>query len=142
MIFAETFNGWNGRPISLGECGMSFTLTSAIVYDMFVPDKEFTYKYAPPISNGWVLFLIVAELLVAFVIGVSCIVLNLNLMKKVNADDDVQTFMRLTQYQSVECSGVEGEDSGYGSATVGLLTNGKIFPVEDKSSSEANSDED
>jgi hypothetical protein len=55
---------------------------------MMVPDKPFSYKPTPPIKNSWVIVLVVAEIIMAFSIGLSCLILSLHLMRRLNNDAD------------------------------------------------------
>ena len=80
------------------ECSLSSTLTAAIALDMLLPDKAFHYESEPPISSSSVIFLIAVELVVAFGIGVSCLLLSLNLMRRITADDEgTDAFIQIVQ---------------------------------------------
>jgi hypothetical protein len=96
VSFSKLYNGSSGRSISFPNCGE--TLTAAVVYNLLVPDKPFHYIPAPPISGHWVITLVVAELVVAFSIGVCCLVLNLNMWRRLNfADGDGNAFLALME---------------------------------------------
>jgi hypothetical protein len=95
--FASAFNATNRLP--LGNNIMESTLTAAIVLDILIPDTEFAYESEPPISSSSVIFLIAAELVVAFAVGVVCLVLSMNLMHRVNADEEGDEFVQLVNEQ-------------------------------------------
>lgn len=97
LHFASAFNATSRLP--LGNNMLESTLTAAIVLDILIPDKEFTYESEPPISSSSVIFLIAAELVVAFAVGVVCLVLSLNLMQRVNADEEGDEFVQLVNEQ-------------------------------------------
>ena len=67
--------------------------------DILIHDKEFTYESEPPISSSSVIFLIAVELVVAFAVGVVCLVLSLNLMHRANADEEGDEFVQLVNEQ-------------------------------------------
>jgi len=95
--FANAFNGTSALP--MGKNIMQSSLTAAVVLDLLLPDKEFAYEGEPPISSSSVIFLIAAELVVAFAIGVVCLVLSLNLMRRANADEEGDEFVQLVNEQ-------------------------------------------
>jgi hypothetical protein len=67
---------------TLDTCGNTSTLTAAIVYNIMVPDPAHAHRIPlPPIRRSWVITLITVELFVAFSIGVSCLVVSLNLVR-------------------------------------------------------------
>lgn len=69
--------------------------TAATVYNLLVPDPPFfAYTPNPPIRSVFVLVIIITELIVALGIGVSCLVLNLNLMRRLKREDDNDAFVR------------------------------------------------
>jgi len=75
----------------LSICDMTSTQTAVIIHNILTPSKPFMYRPDPPIQHGWVLVLITFELIIAFSIGVSCLLLSLNLMsrlKKSRREDD------------------------------------------------------
>lgn len=97
VAFANAFNGTSALP--MGKNIMQSSLTAAVVLDLLLPDKEFTYEGEPPISSSSVIFLIAAELVVAFAVGVVCLVLSLNLMRRANADEEGDEFVQLVNEQ-------------------------------------------
>jgi len=97
LYFANAFNATSGLP--MGNNIVQSSLTAAVVLDILVPDKEFIYESEPPISSSSVIFLIAAELVVAFAVGVVCLVLSLNLMRRANADEEGDEFVQLVNEQ-------------------------------------------
>eukprot|EP00978_Attheya_sp_CCMP212_P017990 scaffold48685_cov46-Attheya_sp.AAC.7 len=95
VTFARAYHHRTGLPVSLSECGMTSTETAAAVYNMMIPDKPYDYTPEPPIRNSWVIVLIAVELVVAFSIGVSFLILSLNLMRRLKADNDGDAFVQM-----------------------------------------------
>jgi hypothetical protein len=95
VTFARAYHHRTGFPVSLSECGMTSTETAAAVYNMMIPDKPYDYIPEPPIRNSWVIVLIAVELVVAFSIGVSFLILSLNLMRRLKADNDGDAFVQM-----------------------------------------------
>lgn len=93
LHFANAFNSTNLLP--LGNITLESTLTAAIVLDMLLPDKEFAYESEPPISASSVIYLVAAELVVAFAVGLVCLILSLYLMRRANADEEGDEFVQL-----------------------------------------------
>jgi len=93
LHFADAFNSTNLLP--LGNATLESTLTAAIVLDMLLPDKEFAYESEPPISASSVIYLVAAELVVAFAVGLVCLILSLYLMRRANADEEGDEFVQL-----------------------------------------------
>jgi len=100
--FASAYNATSYLPVGKDECGLSSTLTAAIVVDMLIPDKAFRYESEPPISSSSVIFLIAVELVVAFGVGVTCLILSLNLMRRATADEEGDAFVREQQTEEEE----------------------------------------
>lgn len=94
VSFWNQYNGSSGTPISLNH---GETITAAVVYNLLVADKPFHYIPAPPIRGSWVITLVVAELVIAFCFGVCCLILNLNMLRRLNADSDGDDFVRLLE---------------------------------------------
>jgi hypothetical protein len=99
--FAWAFNGTTQLPIGSGEgeCGLTSTLTAAIVLDFLHPDKLFKYESEPPISSSSVIVLIAMELVIAFSVGLTCLLLSLNLMRRATVDDEGDAFVRILREQ-------------------------------------------
>jgi len=95
------------EPLTLSLCDRTSTQTAAIVHDLLVPGREFALVPAPPIRHDWVLVLIAAELIVALGIGLSCLLLSLNLMG------------RLKRSAAAERSGGDGDGDGDGDGVAG-----------------------
>ena len=83
ISFYNAYHGESGLPVIFPEyCGE--TATAASIYNFLLADKSFKFTPAPPIGSRWIIALVVAELVVAFVLGVSCVLLNLYLLKRVS----------------------------------------------------------
>jgi hypothetical protein len=92
------FNATSG--LSLG--GLTSTLTAAIVLDFLHPDKSFKYESGPPISASSVIVLIAMELVVAFSIGLICLLLSLNLMRRATVDEEGDAFVQIIREEQPE----------------------------------------
>lgn len=93
--FPWAFNGTTQLPVGEGECGLTSTLTAAIVLDFLHSDKMFKYESEPPISSSSVIVLIAMELVIAFSVGLTCLLLSLNLMRRATVDDEGDAFVRI-----------------------------------------------
>ena len=92
--FARTYGANTHLPID----GMETScLTAAIVVDMLNPDKAFTYTSEPPISSSSIIFLIGVELILAFGIGIVCVLLSLNLLRRASADEEDDEFVQIRE---------------------------------------------
>lgn len=92
--FARTYDANTYLPID----GMETScLTAAIVVDILNPDKAFTYTSEPPISSSSVIFLIGVELILAFGIGLGCVLLSLNLLRRASADEEGDEFVQIRE---------------------------------------------
>ena len=116
--FALAYNASTNQPLGVDMCSLTSTLTAAIVLEMLIPDKAFAYTSAPPISSSSVIFLIAAEMVVAFGVGIICLVLSLNLMRRAQADDEGDSFVQMMNQQQeeelllVQSPGVDAQDEG------------------------------
>lgn len=115
---AWAFNATSHQPLGR----MTSTLTAAIVLDFLNPDKPFKYESGPPISASGVIVLIAMELVAAFIVGSTCLLLSLNLMRRAKADEEGDTFVQIIRDQQPE---------------IELLMQS---PVEDSENNEATSD--
>ena len=114
LVFADAFDGTSALPI--GNNILQSSLTAAVVLDFLLPTKEFAYESEPPISASSVIFLIAAELVVAFAVGVVCLVLSLNLMRRANADEEGDEFVQLVnEHQNLYEESEDDEDAANGS---------------------------
>mmetsp|Transcript_24366 Transcript_24366/g.36145 ORF Transcript_24366/g.36145 Transcript_24366/m.36145 type:complete len:555 (+) Transcript_24366:159-1823(+) len=108
--FAEAFQAPSGKPFhNMDSCSLSSTATAAIVYDLstgFVISRSFLVD--PPIRNSSVIVLVLIELVIAFSIGASCLLLNLKLLR--------QEFRESQQLQHEQEEIHLIEDGGYYSA--------------------------
>jgi len=95
---ARAFNATSGLPLG----GPASTLTAAIVLDFLHPDKAFKYECGPPISTSSVIVLIAMELVVAFGVGLTCLLLSLNLMRRATADEEGDAFLQIIRDQQPE----------------------------------------
>lgn len=102
-------------------CGRTCTLTAAVVYNFQVPDPARTNRLPlPPIRESWVITLITFELLVAFSIGVSCLVLSFNLVRKLRDYtpiplDEEDAYDNYDSYYDGEAPADEGSPQHYDS---------------------------
>ncbi|KAL7497654.1 hypothetical protein ACHAWT_005673 [Skeletonema menzelii] len=125
LDFADAFDGASSLPI--GNNIMQSSRTAAVVLDLLLPTKEFAYESEPPISASSVIFLIAAELVVAFAVGVVCLVLSLNLMRRANADEEGDEFVQLVnEHQHLYEESEDDEDaanaSGIGAWSLELIS--------------------
>mmetsp|Transcript_21785 Transcript_21785/g.38397 ORF Transcript_21785/g.38397 Transcript_21785/m.38397 type:complete len:511 (+) Transcript_21785:703-2235(+) len=100
--FASAFNATSQLPLGKDECGLTSTLTAAIVLDMLIPDKAFRYESEPPISSSSVIFLIALEMVVAFGVGIVCLLLSLHLMRRAKADEEGDAFVQIIRERQEE----------------------------------------
>jgi len=106
--FARTYDANTHLPID----GMETScLTAAIVVDILNPDKAFTYTSEPPISRSSVIFLIGVELIVAFGIGIVCVLLSLNLLRRASADQEGDEFVQIREEEEEDLIQSLGEES-------------------------------
>ena len=118
LHFPDAFVATSLLP--LGNNTMQSTLTAAIVLDILIHDKEFTYESEPPISSSSVIFLIAVELVVAFAVGVVCLVLSLNLMHRANADEEGDEFVQLVnEQQSLYEEPEDDEETAHNTSGIG-----------------------
>jgi hypothetical protein len=92
------FNATSGLPLG----GLTSTLTAAIILDFLHPDKIFKYESGPPISASSVIVLIAMELVVAFSVGLTCLLLSLNLMRMATADEEGDAFVQIIREEQPE----------------------------------------
>jgi hypothetical protein len=98
--FALAFNATSQLPLGTDKCGLTSTLTAAVVVDMLIPDPDhFKYESEPPISSSSVIFLIAVELALAFGVGIACLLLSLNLMRRAQADEEGDAFVQIIREQ-------------------------------------------
>mmetsp|Transcript_52815 Transcript_52815/g.78711 ORF Transcript_52815/g.78711 Transcript_52815/m.78711 type:complete len:863 (+) Transcript_52815:175-2763(+) len=107
-VFGDAYNVNTGKILPNGIT--TWTKTAAIAYDLSIPDKQFYYTPAPPLSNSWVIVLIAVELAVAFGIGVSCIVMSWSLMRRLKENNDSDAFVRTARYQRYTAMDLYGGD--------------------------------
>lgn len=103
LTFGNTYNAQKGIPLTDSSyCDLTSTTSGAILYNLLQVDKPFSFKPSPPIQNGWVIVLVVAEIMIAFSIGLSCLLLSLNLMRRLKKDADEYEIIQLAQEQNRE----------------------------------------
>lgn len=84
----------NKTTIHLDECGATSMSTASILYQFLVDDFDFTSESPiPPIRNSWVITLITAELMIAFMVGVTCVLLSLHIVRRENREDIDESFL-------------------------------------------------
>lgn len=94
ILFATAFNASTHHPLGKGACGLTSVLTASIALDLLSADKPFRYVSEPPISSSSVIILIAIEMILAMAIGLNCLILSLNLVRRANADED-DTFFHI-----------------------------------------------
>jgi len=113
-IFGSSYNVMdNYQPLCVDKCSLSWSITAATIYDSLAPDKPFEHTNAPPLTNVGVLTLIVLELAFALCTGIGCLVLSLNIMRRLNADDEFDTLVR-SLHRLEDVAGVDTLDDLYG----------------------------
>jgi len=118
ITFWNQYHAYSGTPLSTNPTFCGETASAASIYNLLVADPPFQYTPAPPIGHSWIITLVAAELVVAFLIGVSCVLLNLNLLRRLNAGDSRDALFRMVersdtgdmQYFSAAASLEEVED--------------------------------
>ncbi len=88
------------QPLNISACDNSSTVSRAVLYNILTPDKPFSYVPSPPMRNSWVIVLIVAEIMVAFGVELSCFLLSFNLMQKLKNDAEEENLLRLAREQN------------------------------------------
>jgi hypothetical protein len=104
LLFSSAFNASSHLPLGKDACGLTSYLTASIVLDLLISDTPFRYDSEPPISSSSVIFLIAVEMVLAIGIGLNCLILSLNLVRRANVDEEGDVFFHLTpqQHQSSE----------------------------------------
>ena len=98
LTFANAFNAHTTLPLANSTyCDMTSTSAAAVAVNLLLKDKAFSFKPTPPIRNDWIIVLIVAEIMIAFSIGVSCFILSLNLMRRLKKDADEGELLQLAR---------------------------------------------
>jgi hypothetical protein len=102
-------------------CSKTSTLTAAVTYNLLSSSNKVPFRPPPPIQQSWVLLLIVVELTVAFTIGLSCLLVSLNLMRRLhpinnNDEDGVEgteqnTFLHLLRDRDFNFGGTLYEET-------------------------------
>ena len=92
-------------------CLGTSTMIAAVTYNILSSSNKVPFRPPPPIQQSWVLLLIVVELTVAFTIGLSCLLVSLNLMRRlhpVNPGEEVgdegtdqHTFLHLLRERDI-----------------------------------------
>ena len=82
--FQEVYAGTD-YSLHLDECGTTSVATASILAHLLWDDFDFTSESPlPPIRNSWVITLITAELMIAFAVGLTCVLLSLNIVRREN----------------------------------------------------------
>ena len=111
VTFPDAYDALTGTALYKGGCGPTFTTSAAVVFNMLVPDKPFKYVATPPLSSSWVIFLIALELFIALGIGLSCVLLSVRMMRRLNSEDDGDAFLRLIRNQRADASLLYGDSA-------------------------------
>ena len=113
LTFGTAYSGRNGAPFNhASPCDMTSTISATILYNLLVPDGAFSFKPSPPIQHGWIIVLVIAEIAVAFSIGLSCLLLSLNLMQRLKKDAEGDAILQLARDQNEEESSRLLEEEG------------------------------
>lgn len=104
IAFASAFNASTTQSISMNGCGLASTMAASVVLDIISADKPFRYESEPPISSSSVIVLIAIEMIIAMAIGLNCLILSLNLVRRANSDEEGDSFFRIDtdQRESME----------------------------------------
>ena len=101
LTFASIYNAQSGVPFpNSTQCDMTSTTSAALAYNLLIQDAPFSYKPAPPMQNGWVIVLILAEIMIAFSVGLSCFLLSLNLLRRLKNDADEDALLQLAREEN------------------------------------------
>mmetsp|Transcript_28507 Transcript_28507/g.62048 ORF Transcript_28507/g.62048 Transcript_28507/m.62048 type:complete len:754 (-) Transcript_28507:45-2306(-) len=111
VTFPVAYDAQTGTALNRGGCSSTFTASAAVVFNLLVPDKPFEYVAPPPLSSSWVIFLISLELFIALGIGLSCVLLSVNMMRRLSSEDDGDTFVRLLRSQRADASFLYGDSA-------------------------------
>eukprot|EP00545_Synedropsis_sp_CCMP1620_P000526 CAMPEP_0119025102 /NCGR_PEP_ID=MMETSP1176-20130426/33131_1 /TAXON_ID=265551 /ORGANISM="Synedropsis recta cf, Strain CCMP1620" /LENGTH=560 /DNA_ID=CAMNT_0006980561 /DNA_START=42 /DNA_END=1724 /DNA_ORIENTATION=+ len=83
--FAVAFDATTGMPFQdyeMDACALRSTTTAAVVYNLATPTLPRVFYPDPPIRSSAIIVLIIAEVVVAFAIGASCLFLNLKMVRE------------------------------------------------------------
>ena len=102
--FASAFNASTTQSIGTNGCDLTSTMAASIVLDLLSADKPFRYNSEPPISSSSVIILIAIEMILAMAIGLNCLILSLNLVRRANVDEEGDSFFRIDtdQHETME----------------------------------------
>jgi hypothetical protein len=96
-----------GDAIEDAECpNMNSAVAAATVASLLSTELEFSFESAPPLNNSWVLVIIVCELFLVFAISVTCLVLSINLFRKLRRERQNEEEGRLVYEDQVEFEGL------------------------------------
>lgn len=98
-------------------CSVTSSSAAAVSYDLLFADIPFIYDEGIPIASVWVTVLIAAELIIALVIMLSCVMLSVNLMRGLKYDDDEMMLRMMQDWRFQDRWGMRHEDASliYGS---------------------------
>ncbi|KAL7489650.1 hypothetical protein ACHAW6_015300 [Cyclotella cf. meneghiniana] len=99
LLFSSAFDASSHLPVGKDACGDTSYLTASIVLDLLISDKPFRYDSEPPISSSSVIFLIAVEMVLAIGIGLNCLILSLNLVRRAKVDEEGDVFFHITPEQ-------------------------------------------
>ena len=86
--FANTFDALSGQPMTHSTaCDLSSTTSAAILYNLIVQDHFNIIKPMPPMNNKWIIFIIIIELIIVFSVGISCLLVSLNILRKLKIEN-------------------------------------------------------
>ena len=114
--FQEVYAGTN-YSLHLDECGTTSISTASILAHLLWDDFDFTSESPlPPIRNSWVITLITAELMIAFAVGLTCVLLSLNIVRRENheinlfRDDLTQVDPLIQESERTDVEDDDGDD--------------------------------
>jgi hypothetical protein len=105
VIFAEALNATSGRAFaSMDVCALQSTATAAVVVDLLIPDPPRVFIADPPIRTSGVIVIVILELVVAFAVGASCLLLSLKVLREFQLSSQVSDAALETGYYSAASS--------------------------------------
>lgn len=119
--FPTAFNATTGQPVLLttDACGcLHSTATAAVVYNLATPSPPIVFHPDPPIRSSGVIVLIIVEVVVAFAIGASCVLLNLRILRQaLSQEEEEEDHYRRLEQEDGGFFSAAGSVMGYEAAT-------------------------
>jgi hypothetical protein len=81
--FSHFYTYSTGDGVADSQCpNNDAAMPAAVVLGELTTELPFSFSSAPPLNNNWVLVIIVSELFIVFGVSVGCLVLSVNLFRK------------------------------------------------------------